>query len=85
MPIFRSQSGFTLIELMIVVGVIGILVSIAVPSFQKYQRKAMQSEAKLALAAIYTAEQAFYSEYAAYVFDSLPSKKAGKSFGNTAQ
>lgn len=62
----NKQAGFTLIELMIVVGIIGILVAIAAPNFQIYQAKSRQSEAKIALAAIYGAEKAFYSEYAAY-------------------
>lgn len=61
-----SQKGFTLIELMIVVGIVGILVAIAAPNFSRYQSKARQSEAKIALAAIYGAEKSFYSEYAAY-------------------
>lgn len=63
----RGQAGFTLIELMIVVGIIGILVSIAAPNFARYQSKARQSEAKIALAAVYGAEKSFYSEYAAYI------------------
>ena len=63
----RSQKGFTLIELMIVVGIIGILVAIAAPNFSRYQSKARQSEAKIALAAVYGAEKSFYSEYSSYV------------------
>jgi len=63
----RSQQGFTLIELMIVVGIIGILVALAAPNFSRYQSKARQSEAKIALAAIYSAEKSFFSEYSAYV------------------
>lgn len=62
-----QQSGFTLIELMIVVAIIGILVAIAAPNFSKYQAKARQSEAKLALGAIYAGEKSFYAEYAAYI------------------
>ncbi len=62
-----NQKGFTLIELMIVVGIIGILVAIAAPNFSKYQSKARQSEAKIALSAVYGAEKSFYSEYAAYI------------------
>jgi prepilin-type N-terminal cleavage/methylation domain-containing protein len=62
-----NQKGFTLIELMIVVGIIGILVAIAAPNFSRYQSKARQSEAKIALAAMYGSEKSFYSEYAAYI------------------
>ena len=63
------QQGFTLIELMVVVGIIGILVSIAAPNFQRYQSKARQSEAKIALSAIYSGEKAFYAEYNAHIGD----------------
>jgi len=42
-------------------------VAIAAPNFSRYQSKARQSEAKIALAAIYGSEKAFYSEYAAYI------------------
>jgi prepilin-type N-terminal cleavage/methylation domain-containing protein len=64
--ILRSQKGFTLIELMIVVGIIGILVAIAAPNFSRYQSRARQSEAKIGLSAIYAGEKSFYSEYSAY-------------------
>jgi type IV pilus assembly protein PilA len=63
----KNEEGFTLIELMIVVGIIGILVAIAAPNFSRYQSKARQSEAKIALAAVYGSEKSFYSEYAAYI------------------
>lgn len=61
------EQGFTLIELMIVVGIIGILVAIAAPNFSRYQSKSRQSEAKIALSAIYGGEKSFYSEYSSYV------------------
>lgn len=63
----NNSHGFTLIELMIVVGIIGILVSIAAPNFARYQSKARQSEAKIGLSAIYAGEKSFYGEYAAYI------------------
>lgn len=57
-----NNSGFTLVELMVVVAIIGILAAIAIPNFQKYQAKSRQTEAKLALASIYTAEKSYAVE-----------------------
>lgn len=62
----RSNKGFSLIELMVVVAIIGILATIAVPSVNKYMAKARQSEAKSNLASIYTANKAFYAEFNIY-------------------
>lgn len=61
-----SDAGFTLVELMIVVAIIGVLSAVAVPNFKKYQAKAKTSEAKVQLAAAYTAEQAFYGDFGIY-------------------
>ncbi|GIW53748.1 MAG: hypothetical protein KatS3mg082_0152 [Nitrospiraceae bacterium] len=60
--VIRGQEGFTLIELMIVVAIIGILAAIAIPNFLKYQAKSRQSEAKTNLGAIFVAESAFFGE-----------------------
>lgn len=64
---FRKQEGFTLIELMIVVAIIGILAAIAIPNFLTYQMKSRQSEAKVNLQAIKTSEIAFQAERGCYL------------------
>src|SRR5262245_63501809 len=63
----RGHKGFTLIELMIVVAIIGILAAIAIPNFLQYQMKSRQSEAKTNLQAIRTSEIAFQAERGCYI------------------
>ena len=63
----KSQKGFTLIELMIVVAIIGILAAIAIPNFLTYQLKSRQSEAKVNLGAIKTSEIAFQAERGCFI------------------
>lgn len=58
----RLRRGFTLIELMIVVAIIGILAAIAVPNFMKFQARARQSEAKANLKAIFEIVKAYWGE-----------------------
>lgn len=64
--LLTNESGFTLIELMVVVAIIALLAATALPQFRKYQAKSRTSEAKLALAGIYTAEESYYAEYNHY-------------------
>jgi type IV pilus assembly protein PilA len=58
----RSHKGFTLIELMIVVAIIGILAAIAIPNFMRFQMKAKKSEAKSIIGSIRTTQEAFKAE-----------------------
>src|SRR5207253_7972103 len=67
----KGDQGFTLIELMIVVGIIGILAAIAIPNFMSYQAKARQSEAKVGLGGIFTAATAYYAVNATYIIASF--------------
>jgi type IV pilus assembly protein PilA len=58
----RPARGFTLIELMVVVAIIGLLAAIAVPSFVKYITNAKTSEARLHLEKIYNAARIYWLE-----------------------
>lgn len=62
-----NKKGFTLIELMIVVVIIGILASIAIPQFLRYQLKSKTSEAPRNIGAIRTNEEAFSAKWGNYV------------------
>ena len=75
----NRKGGFTLIELMIVVAIIGILAAIAIPNFLRFQLKAKSSEGKTNLAAIRTAEESYYSEFGVYVSSNASPTTIGKN------
>ncbi|MFP2960122.1 type IV pilin protein PilA [Myxococcus sp. 1LA] len=76
--------GFTLIEVMIVVAIIGILAAIAIPNFIKFQARSKQSEAKTNLKALFTAQKSFFSEkdrYSDYANEIGFSPERGNRYG----
>ncbi len=68
----KGSQGFTLIELMIVVAILGILVAIAIPNFLTYQAKARQAEVKSMLAGTFmAATTVMYAQNGTYVITDI--------------
>ena len=63
----RNQKGFTLVELMIVVIIVGILAAVAIPMYQGATERAKASEAVAALGTIRGALRVYYAEHGTYV------------------
>jgi type II secretion system protein G len=76
----NHRSGFTLVELLIVVVVIGILAAMAIPKFQSTKGKAYLASVKSDLKNLSTAEESFFYDHRSYSTD-LDSLKAVSSHG----
>lgn len=74
----QMQKGFTLIELMIVVAIIGILAAIAIPQYQNYIARSQFSEAHTLLGGARIAIQERLDQGAAFSFDDLGLQTAGE-------
>ncbi len=72
----RNSKGFTLIELMIVVVIIGILAALAIPRFMRSTTKSKQSEAKQLLKQVYTMQRAYRQEFNAYCLNGVAASSA---------
>ncbi len=59
----KVSQGFTLIELMIVIAIIGVLAAIAIPQFSSYRQKSYNVKAKAELRSFYTACQAYFATH----------------------
>ena len=62
----KNEKGFTLIELMIVIAIIGILAAIAIPQFSAYRKRAYNSAAQSDLKNFVTAQEAWYVDESSY-------------------
>lgn len=62
----KKAKGFTLVELVIVIVIVGILSIVAVPIYRGYTRKAMASEGRALLGTIQTAQKVYYTEFAQF-------------------
>ena len=64
----NGQKGFTLVELMIVVAIIGILAAIAIPQFASYRQKAFNSAAQSDVKNAKTSLEAYYADWQHYPY-----------------
>lgn len=61
-----GREGFTLVELMVVIAIVGVIAAIAVPQYIKFSARARQTEAKVQLSVVHTAMQTFFAQHSTY-------------------
>jgi type IV pilus assembly protein PilE len=73
----RRMRGITLLELMVVVAIVGILATIAIPTYRQYLLRSQRSEAKIALLQLQTAQEKFYLQNNQYTTNLTGASPAG--------
>ena len=76
-----GSRGFTLLELMLVVALIGVITTIALPTFQRFKLRSRSAEAGTNLAAIRVAQRGYFAEYSAFVSASASPATHGGATG----
>jgi len=76
----KDQKGFTLIELMIVIAIIGILAAIAIPQFGAYRRRGYNSSVKADLKNLATAQEAYFTDE--YTYTATVGNLQNATYGN---
>lgn len=73
---YRRQSAFSLLEIMIALGILGILIGVAYPNYLAYMKKGYWAEAQQNIEAINQAQEQFYLENNTYFFDNSDNNAA---------
>ncbi len=78
-----KQLGFSLLELMVVIAILGVLATVAVPRFNIFRARARQGEAKINLGAIFTLQESFAIEHERY-YDGVTASWGGQAMNSAA-
>ncbi len=81
----RTERGFTLIEMMIVVAIIGILAAIAYPSYDEYVKRGNRTEGQALLSDASARQERYFGQNNAYITSDADIAKLGLKNGNTSE
>lgn len=82
---YRRQNGFTLIELMVTVVIIGILASIAFPSYQEFVKRGNRTEGQAFLSEVAARQERYYAQNNEYVTSDSDIGKLNLKGGNKSE